>query len=286
MFPPEIDMQLDLAAGSRLNVLLLGESGVGKDVAAAAIHSRSSRADRAIMRVSPSALGEEQLTLELLHALIEGANGGTVVFDEVGALSPVAQLRLVDLIEDSRRPDDVRFLFTSSGDLRGKMRDGSFRAELFYRMSVVSIALPPLRDRKDDILPLAMSFLEAALARENIIGVPELLRASQTVLLHHDWPGNVRELRNTIEHAVLFARDSRIGREHLPPSLTILAPILSAVKNEVSGADSELARIRGALEQCGGNQSRAAELLGMSRTTLHARLDEYNFPRPKKRKAQ
>jgi transcriptional regulator with GAF, ATPase, and Fis domain len=237
-------------ASGPINVLVLGETGVGKDVMAEAIHRKSPRREAALVRINCAALSETLLESELFGhergaftgavsakpGLIEVGNGGTVFLDEVGELSATLQAKLLRVIEAREltrvgglrpRPVDVRFIAATNRDLQGSVARGDFRADLFYRLNGASILIPPLRDRSSEILPLAEMILARTTARMGQSTPPRLSLTAQDALLRHPWPGNIRELRNVVERAALLCSDGRIGPEDL--ALTPVPPPSSAL---------------------------------------------------------
>ncbi len=286
---------------ARTTVLIEGESGTGKELVAEAIHLHGARADAPFLVVNSSNLPPDLIESHLFgHAkgaftgavsehrgLFEAADGGTLFFDEVSTLPAVVQSKLLRVLQEkeflplgSVRPVrvDVRILTATNEDLEAQVRQGNFREDLFYRLNVVTIRLPPLRERREDIPPLVEHFL-ADLAREHsrseLHVSPETLRA----LVRHDWPGNVRQLRNVVERAVLLSASDEIGPELLPAEL--LAPRSTALSGaalvpgmgfDEAVADYERALIRWALDQEGGIQRRAAERLGLRPTTLSEKI--------------
>lgn len=311
------------AAQALLSVLLLGETGVGKEVLAQAIHKLSPRRDGPFVALNCAAISESLLEGELFGnergaytganqaraGLLESANGGTVFLDEVGDLPLAVQVKLLRVLEERRVlrvggrtpvPIDVRFVAATNRDLEGEASRGEFRTDLFFRLNGITITIPPLRERVSEILPLSLRFAEAA-ARQLGRATPTLSQEAAEHLLRHGWPGNVRELKNVIGRAVVLSGDE-IGVDALPPSLVSRVrastpPPSSRVAPPQAGGGpdshdralrSELAalerqRIVEALERCHGNQTAAADLLGMSRRTLVSRLAEYDLPRPRKR---
>ena len=319
---PVRELVRQVAAGE-LSVLITGETGVGKELCAEMIHRLSPRAAMPFVRFNCSALVETLVESELFghekgaftgaisahDGLLEAANGGTVFLDEIGELSLGVQAKLLRVLEERvvrrvgstvGRKIDVRFVCATNRDLLEEVSAGRFRRDLYYRINGVRIAIPPLRERREEIVPLARAF--AMRARPTISAVigADTLAALQS----HAWPGNIRELRNTIERAVLMSSGGAIRPSHLvleqttlPPgsresyptmpmeriSHETIAPTRSSgsLANEV--AELERKRIVEALEQFGGNQTQAAKALGMSRTTLIARMEEYALRRPRKR---
>ena len=285
-------------AQSDAPVLLLGESGTGKEVVARAIHRASARIDGSFLAVNCGAVSEGLLDSELFghvrgaftgaemarRGLFEEASGGVIFLDEVESTPPSFQAKLLRVLEDGVvRPvgssisvaTDVRVIAASSLELEDAVRRGRFRADLYYRLNVVSIELPPLRERGDDVGLLAMHFVAGA-ARALSRGP---LRISEDVLDRlraHSWPGNLRELRNVMERAVLFASGDSIEVGHLPEALRFVpAPALSYRDARAAALlDFRAAYLKGLLAAHGGNLSQAARAAGMARQTLHRLLRE------------
>lgn len=311
---------VDRAAPSEINVLILGETGVGKEVVAETVHRRSSRADARFLLLNCAALPENLLESELFghekgaftgaHAakegLLESTEDGTVFLDEIGELPLGTQAKLLRVLEERTvmrlgatraRQINVRFVTATNRDLARQVRAGLFRSDLYYRISGLVVRIPPLRQRPLEIEPFARFFMSRFCQN---LGRPEptLTPAAILALQSYNWPGNVRELRNVIERGVLISDDGVLDQEHilLDPHLAdddldgglefneptqvrqVFAPPSSA-----NPESSEKARIIEVLESCAGNQTRAAELLKISRRTLISRLEKWNLPRPKKR---
>ncbi len=314
----------DKVAASDISVLLLGETGVGKGVLARRLHEGSPRRVARFLELNCAALPETLLEGELFGhergaftgasstkpGLIEVADGGTVFLDEVGELPGTVQSKLLRVIEERQvmrlggreaRHADVRFVAATNRDLGLEVAQGRFRSDLYYRLNGITLFIPPLRERRDEVLPLAESFVVQAAQKA---GTPRRLSAEvRAFLLEHPWPGNVRELKNVVERAVVLADDDEIRLEHLfvggmPPRAAAMPPVeslpsapASAVGVPVrpppaaaSGHDEQRQRIVEALERFAGNQTKVARHLGISRTTLSARLDDYGIPRPRKGK--
>jgi transcriptional regulator with GAF, ATPase, and Fis domain len=297
----------DRVARSPLSVLLLGDTGVGKGVLARRIHDRSPRAARRFLELNCAALPEPLLESELFGhergaftgavdtspGLLELANGGTMLLDEVGELPLPVQAKLLRVIEDRLvlrvggrvpRAVDVRFIAATNRNLAAEVARGAFRQDLYYRLTGITLVVPPLRERLDELEGLAGLFLAEASAELKRGSCPALSGEALRRLREHPWPGNVRELRHALHRAVALCDGAEIAPEHLlldtpapdtgprPPAAPALEPRAAAERD----------RIREALERCAGNQTRAARLLGMSRTTLAARLTAYGFARPRK----
>jgi DNA-binding NtrC family response regulator len=320
------------AAQGLLSVLVLGETGVGKDVLARAIHRASPRAARPFLAINCAALSESLLESELFGhekgaftgalqsrpGLFESADGGTVFLDEIGDLPLTIQVKLLRVLEQREvlrvgartpRPVNVRFVSATNKDLEAASESGSFRQDLYFRLNGISFTVPPLRERAADIPWLVKRFLVTASRQMDRATHPTLSPKALALLQAYAWPGNVRELRNVIDRAVVLAPSDVILPEHLPPKLvaSALSPgsagaratpsagsALRAPSRPASGSDAverlrrevdeeEKKRILDALAQCDNNQTRAAELLGISRRTLINRLIEFDLPRPRKR---
>jgi DNA-binding NtrC family response regulator len=298
------------AAQSNLSVLLLGETGVGKDVLAHTIHKVSPRGSRPYVPLNCAALAESLLESELFgyekgaftgasqtrEGLFEAAHGGTVFLDEVGELPKATQAKLLRVIEDRRvmrvggrqlRDVDVRFIAATNRDLEAEASEGHFRQDLFFRIGGVILTIPPLRDRCEEIEPLAMRFVTTACQKLGRSRAPELADETVRALHAYEWPGNVRELRNAMEQIVAMSDETVIRPSHLPPRV-LSAESTGAASSEMSRLEAQMRsverqRIVDALEQCGGNQTKAADILGISRRTLLHRLDEFDLPRPRKK---
>ena len=300
-------------AVGKLPVLLLGEHGVGKERFAERIHEMSPRRQHAFVRVNCAAISEPLLEQEMFGneasgrpGMLEHADGGTAFLNDIAELTPALQQKLLRVLEENAvrrigsatpRPVDLRFVSATHKDLEAEVQAGKFRRDLYFRLAGVTFTIPPLRARKDEVLPLAEQFVASAAGP---LGRAFMLADdAKAWLAQHDWPGNIRELRNACERAVLLATGSLIERQHLtidepkrppgryrspttpPPGAMLSADMPSQVRATV--AELEKQRILEALDKCAGNQTRAAELLGISRRTLINRLDEYGIARPRKR---
>jgi two-component system, NtrC family, response regulator AtoC len=314
------------AAQGLLSVLVLGETGVGKDVLARAIHRASPRAAKPFLAINCAALSESLLESELFGhekgaftgalqsraGLFESADGGTVFLDEIGDLPMTTQVKLLRVLEQREvlrvgartpRPVNVRFVSATNKDLEAASESGSFRQDLYFRLNGIALTVPPLRDRPADIPWLVKRFLVTASRQMDRTTHPSLSPKTLALLQAHTWPGNVRELRNVIDRAVVLAPGDVVLPEHLPPKLvaaveapaaTPSAGVLRVPARVAPASDAadrlrrevdelEKQRILDALAQCDGNQTRAAELLGVSRRTLINRIIEFDLPRPRKR---
>ncbi len=279
-------------AASDVSVLIQGESGTGKELIARAIHFHGPRKDRPFVAQYCGALTETLLESELFghkkgsftgsvedkKGLFEVADGGTFFLDEIGDISPNIQTKLLRVLQEGEikrvgdthvRRVNVRIISASNKDLQDEVREGRFREDLFYRLNVIPIRMPPLRERKEDIPLLARHFFEKhqAKIKKTIEAIaPQALEA----LLAYDWPGNVRELENTIERAMVLARGTIImpGDLYLPKNV-------ESVGQAQTLQDSEKHFVLKILEECGGNKTRAAKKLGVSLRWLHYRLREW-----------
>jgi transcriptional regulator of acetoin/glycerol metabolism len=288
-----VERLVRLVAAGNIHVLVLGETGTGKEVVAERIHKASRRAGSRFIRVDAASLGEEQLEKELFGegqtpGLFEVADGGTFFLDEVAELPLGTQAKLLRVLERrevqrigaaSPRSVDVRFIASTNRDLRALVGDGSFREDLYFRLNGITIEIPPLRDRRDEIAGIAKELLANACkdAKREPIELPPPAIAR---LESYEWPGNIRELKNAIERAVLLTTGTAIDPEVLPAGENVGDAASGArLRNDL--AQFERQRIVEALEKCAGNQTKAAQLLGISRRTLVSRLGEYNLPRPR-----
>ena len=290
-------------AASRATVLLQGESGTGKELLARLIHHLSPRAARRIIAVNCGALHENLLESELFGhekgaftgatarriGRFEEADGGTLFLDEIGELSPQVQVKLLRFLQDhefqrlgGNQPlhTDVRVISATNRELEQRVKEGTFREDLFYRLNVVLMSIPPLRERKEDIPILIDHFLKRY-AEENGKEIAGLSSEAQDVLLKYDYPGNVRELENIIERAVVIAREAVISVEDLPfrESMEETTAGRKAEEGLLRGSIEELERnlITEAMEKAGDHQSRAAELLGISERMLRYKLKKYGL---------
>ncbi len=296
---------VERVARSRLHVLLLGETGVGKEVIAERIHALSSRFARPFVRINCATLAAPLLESQLFGhvrgaftgadrdrvGLLDAADGGTLFLDEVAEMPMEVQAKLLRVLEDGKvarlgaiefHAVDVRVIAATNCDLEEAVVQGAFRADLFHRLDGASLVIPPLRERREEIAPLARAFVARG-RRRMAIEQPITLSDQALAFLHdHDWPGNLRELRNVIERAMVLS-DGLILPEHLPltrfSAPKRAAPLADPEDDEEQGR----AEVVEALARAGGNQSRAAKLLGISRGTLIARIARYGLPRPRKR---
>ncbi|MBX3468968.1 MAG: sigma-54-dependent Fis family transcriptional regulator [Planctomycetes bacterium] len=293
-----------IAISPASTVLLTGESGTGKDVAARAIHAQSDRSSGPFMNITCSALPETLLESELFghergaftdaktqkKGLLEQADQGTVFLDEIAEMSPTLQAKLLRFLEEKAfrrvggrvdiRPD-VRIIAATHRDLQQDIAEGRFRADLYYRLAVLSVHLPPLRDRADDIELLAKYFVDR-FNREFHRSVRSVSRQALKMLQTHPWPGNIRELRNAIERAVLLSDGDELTIDHFQ----FICPPQQAGKKDgdfrlppggIVFQDLERELMVQALERARGNQTRAAELLGMTRDQIRYRIAKFKL---------
>jgi DNA-binding NtrC family response regulator len=314
---------LSRVAVGDISVLILGETGSGKEIVAREVHRRSKRSQGPFVAINCAALPENLLESELFghekgaftgaaqqqKGLLETADKGTVFLDELGEIPLPVQVKLLRAIEEKKilrigsrteRAIDVRFVAATNRDLETAIDAGGFRSDLYYRLSGFVLNLPPLRERRAEILPLARKFLEGA-SRSLDRPVPKISIDAEEALETYAWPGNVRELRNVMERAALLSGDTVLERRHLPSRVGegrtsqvhgVMEPQSAAAPAAMASGDATLRagvaaaereKIIEALAQCAGNQTQAAALLGISRRTLVSRLSEYALPRPRKR---
>ncbi len=286
-------------ARSDVAVLILGESGTGKELIARLIHEASTRKNRNFIPISCAALPETLIESELFgyergafsgadkrkFGKFELADKGTLFLDEIGDLPLTVQIKLLRVLQEftferlgSNIPIkvDVRLICATNQDLKKKIAEGKFREDLFYRINVVNINIPPLRERKEDIKPLVDYFLKkfARLGRKQLKGIT---KEAMNILLRYDWPGNVRELENVIERALVLCRGELIGPEDVPLQLQEISKI---TETDLL-TDVEKNHISKILEKTGWNLSEAAKKLGIHRNTLRLKIKEYNLKDPK-----
>jgi len=288
-------------APSRATVLITGETGTGKELIAKAIHNISPRKNGAFIPVHAAALPSTLLESELFGhekgaftgaverriGRFELADGGTLFLDEVSELEPSIQVKLLRVLEErafervggaKTLQVDVRLVAATNKDLKKLVSEGKFRDDLFYRLSVVTIDLPPLRERRDDIPLLVKAFLDE-FGRENSKQVRELTPEALNVLLAYDWPGNVRELRNAIEQMVVLARAERLTVRDMPAVIRGSADLtkINVVRAGMTVEEAERQLIVQALKETNGNRTKAAQKIGISRRTLHRKLKEFGL---------
>ena len=292
-----------IAASPATTVLLTGETGTGKDLAAKAIHYNSERAPKPFVNITCSALPEQLLESELFghergaftdarqqkRGLLETADGGTVFLDEIGEMTPGLQAKLLRFLEERtfKRVGglndirvDVRVIAATNRDLEDEVKAGKFREDLFYRLQVMPVRLPPLRERVGDISLLVAHYIDRY-HREFRKRVRGLQPAAQALLDQYRWPGNVRELRNAIERAMLLADHGLLGTEDFATlsRQTAVTPFrLPAEGVNLEAVERQL--LVQALERAGGNQTHAGHLLGINRDQVRYRIEKFGLPRP------
>jgi DNA-binding NtrC family response regulator len=306
---------VEKVAPARTTVLVTGESGTGKELIARAIHNSSSRADKPFVTVNSANLPTELLEAELFghtrgaftgaiaakKGYFEVADGGSIFLDEIGTISMETQAKLLRVIQErdftplgdtTRRQVDVRIIAATNVDLRQAVDEGAFREDLYYRLNVIAINLPPLRDRREDILPLAQHFIRKYVAENGRQISDQISPAVLSLLEAYNWPGNVRELENVMERAVIIARSDQLETEDLREEVRNPQRATQQAGGQRLATQIDLSRgisfydevnrfqvelIRRALEITGGHQSRAAKLLGMNTTTLNSKIRYYNI---------
>jgi two-component system response regulator PilR (NtrC family) len=315
---PRMKQVFDLiiqAAPSRSTILITGESGTGKELVARAIHRNSPRAERAFVTVNSGNLPPDLLESTLFghvkgaftgavypkKGLCDLADKGSIFFDEIGNIPPETQAKLLRLMQEREFMRlggmdtikiDVRIVAATNCDLRQMVEDGRFREDLYYRLQVINIVLPPLRERKDDIPLLAQHFLEKY-GTENSKDDLELTAEALDVMMDYDWPGNVRELENVIERAVVLSSAPRIGADLIPEHIRsapafhipkfVVPPEGISFKDVITNVEKRL--IESTLEAAGGVQKRAAELLKIKPTTLNEMIKRYDIGTRRKKSA-
>lgn len=292
---------IEQVAPTKASVLITGESGVGKEKIADAIHYYSDRRDKPLIKVHCAALAETLLESELFghekgaftgaisskRGRFELAHGGTLFLDEIGEISPAVQVKLLRVLQEKKFERvggertievDVRIIAATNKDLKEEVEKGNFREDLYYRLNVVHIQLPPLRERKEDIPLLAAAFLKE-IAKENNKTINAIDQKARTILYNYTWPGNIRELRNCIESAVVMTRDDIITADDLPPHIREAGDHDDYIRIPLGASmqDAEKEIIRSTLAHCSGNKSKAAEILGIGRKTLYRKIEEYGL---------
>jgi DNA-binding NtrC family response regulator len=297
----EVFHQIKTVADSMATVLITGESGTGKELVAQAIHARSERHDKPFVAVNCGAFADSLIQSELFGhekgaftgaaqrrcGHFEMANGGTIFLDEITDTSSDLQKALLRLLEsgsfyrvggNSEQQTDVRVITATNKDLIEEIVAGRFRKDLYYRLKVVSLELPPLRERKKDI-PLLVDALIKRIAREEKRKVIPCTPEAMACLLNYSWPGNVRELMNVLRNTLIFCDKEKIRTDDLPRELLTLNNSTTLALNSGTLAEAEAALIRNALECFSGNLSLAAERLGIARGTLYSKMGKYNIHR-------
>ena len=291
---------VEQVADTKASVLITGESGVGKELIAEALHKLSPRKDKRMVQVHCAALAESLLESELFghekgaftgavsmkRGRFEVSDGGTIFLDEIGEISGQVQIKLLRVLQEKKFERvggentlevDIRILSATNKDLKEETEKGNFREDLFYRLNVVNIHVPPLRDRKEDIELLSAAFLKE-FSEENGKNITGINQKARLALHNYNWPGNIRELRNCIESAVVMCKGEVITIDDMPPSIgsnsdddSIKIPI------GISMAYAEKEIIKATLFHENGNKTRTAEILGIGRKTLHRKINEYGL---------
>jgi DNA-binding NtrC family response regulator len=291
------------AAASESNVLITGESGTGKELIARAIHRWSPRSDKSFMTINCSAIPDTLLESELFgfekgaftgaqymkKGLLEQADGGTVFFDEIGDVSPLFQVKVLRVLQEGEIMRiggmrhlnvDVRYIVATNVDLKTACQRGTFREDLFYRLNVINIHLPPLRNRMEDVPLLTKHLIQEHAAKRKDIMIKGITNDALHILMNHTYAGNVRELENIIERAISFANSSEILPADLPPYLLQSAPAkprpaAQRLRDAIETTEKET--ISAALLESSGNISRAATALGIFRQQLQRKIKQYKI---------
>lgn len=286
-------------ATTRATVLIQGESGTGKELIAAAIHRNSKRREQPYVRLNCASLAESVLESELFghekgaftgattrrEGRFKQADGGTLLLDEISEIPASIQVKLLRFLQEREFERvggneslhvDVRVLAAANRDLKKLVHEGRFREDLYYRLAVVRLDVPPLRARPSDIIPLARRFLKQA-ARENEVDVTGFTPAAERALMNYGWPGNVRELQNAVEHAVILAESELVDAQQLPIQTAETTSRWPLAIPGVTLAELERYAITETLKAVSGSPAKAAKLLGVSRRTIQYRMREYGL---------
>ena len=299
----EVLENVTLIAPSDATVLILGESGTGKELIANLIHARSPRAKKPFIKINCAALTETLLESELFGhekgsftgatgrkpGRFELADGGSLFLDEVGEMSPTTQVKLLRVLQEQQFERvggtepitvDIRIITATNKDLLEEVEANRFREDLYYRLNVVPVQLPSLRDRCEDIPPLAEYFLKFY-AEKNRREIRQILPDALDAMMRYDWPGNVRELENTIERGVIIARSEFLTSDELTPNIRKIAESTTGYDSDVTVGSTikemEKKFIARTLVSVAGNRTRAAKILGITRKTLQNKMREYNL---------
>jgi transcriptional regulator with PAS, ATPase and Fis domain len=287
-----------LVGKTESSVLITGESGTGKELVAEEIHGASRRSDRPLVKLNCSALPETLLESELFGHVkgsftgavkdsfgrFKAADGGTLFLDEIGDISPMVQVKLLRVLESKEfnrigeslpMKVDVRIIAATNQNLPGLIHRRLFREDLYYRLNVVEIKVPPLRERKEDI-PLLVNHFVAMLNLKSKKSISTVSDDVMGFFLAHSWPGNVRELAHVLEHASVVCQQEIICLHHLPPELQKKRILSDWVPEQKGGQESD--RLEEVLLRTGGNKARAARALGIDRKTLYRRIKKFNVP--------
>lgn len=291
---------INQVAPTKASVLITGESGTGKELVADAIVALSDRKDKPFIKVHCASLSESLLESELFghekgaftgassqkKGRFELADGGTIFLDEIGEIDMSTQVKILRVLQEREFERvggektirvDVRLIAATNRDLASEVKKGNFREDLFYRLNVVHIEVPPLRERKEDIELLTINFLDE-FNKEDGRKIEGISPQARRALLNYDWPGNIRELKNCIESSVVLAKGNIIQLEDLPPQVTQKegeAKSSITINLPTTMEEAEKKIILSTIEYCAGNKSRASELLDIGRKTLHRKLNEY-----------
>lgn len=287
-------------APTKASVLITGESGVGKELIADALHALSGRKEKPFVKVHCAALSESLLESELFghekgaftgavarkRGRFELSHMGSIFLDEIGEINQSIQIKILRVLQEKRFERvggeetlevDVRIISATNKDLKEEIEGGRFREDLYYRLHVVNIHVPPLRERKEDIPLLVAAFIKE-FAAENGKPVEGIDARARAAMYNYSWPGNVRELRNCVESAVVLCKGTVITPDDLPPTVVADAESDSVkISLGVTLAEAEQEIIRNTLHHCNGNKSRTAEILGIGRKTLHRKIAEYHI---------
>jgi DNA-binding NtrC family response regulator len=299
---PEMEMlrkTIEQVAPTDCNVLILGETGTGKELVARTIHRLSPRAQRRFLAINCGAFSEELLANELFghereaftgargikRGLLEVAQGGTILLDEIGDMPLSMQVKLLRVLQErtlmrvgstQEIPIDIRVMAATNRDLKLEVENGTFRQDLFYRLNVITLTVPRLAERKDDILVLSLHFLRRFSGAQNK-AIEAISDEAMDVLLAYEFPGNVRELENIMERAVTLAGGKTIEAEHLPADLRVLGLRMSQQQRGfMTLEENEKEYIKWVLEQVNDNKTKAAEILGIDRVSLWRKLKRYS----------
>ncbi len=294
---------LALVAPTDTTVLILGESGTGKELVAETIHANSARAGQPLVKVNCAALPETLLESELFghekgaftgavarrKGRFEVADRGTIFLDEIGEIPIAVQVKLLRVLQEQQFEPlgssktlsvDVRVIAATNRHLEDEIAQGRFREDLYYRLNIFPVFMPPLRERKEDIPLLAEAFL-TKYAEKHKRRIRGFAPRALDLFMRYDWRGNVRELENTVERSVILCRDEQIAPQHLPAPLQALlqdaAPGNSSLESGVTLKDMEKQLILSTLKQCDDNRTKAADMLGISRRSLQMKLKEYGI---------
>ena len=294
----------ETVAATGSTVLISGESGTGKELVARYIHELSDRSERAFLSINCGALPDSLLDSELFghvkgsftgavrdkDGLLVAAAGGTFFLDEIGEMSPSTQVKLLRAVQEREVIPvgatkavsvDVRIIAATNRDLEEEISRGAFRSDLYYRLNVIQLHLPPLRERREDVPVLANYFLHKLATARGVARVPVLAPETLEVLTRYDWPGNVRELENALERAAVLATGDTIGPQALPERVREAPRPRLATEETAQNPTMEVverAYIQWVLQAEGGNKTRAAEVLGIDPSTLHRKLNRYGIP--------